>query len=252
MKGIAHKAIAILLLALPLGAAAQMGYVTTTVNMRAGPDSSYPMVARLPSGSAVNVAGCIASYAWCDVYAGNLRGFVYSSYIVYPYQSNQVPIYSYGPALGLPLITFSIGNYWDNYYRGQPFYNNRSYWYARPYHPPPPRFHNDWRPPPYHGKNYYYGDKGHGNNYHGDNNNYHGGNNNYHGSSSNNHGGSNNYHGSNNDNHGGNNNYRGGNDNRPPDNHGDHGGRDRPPSQGYHGDSRQPPPRNADGGEAGG
>ena len=62
----------------------------------------------------------------------------------YPYQSSVVPIYSYGPALGLPIITFSIGSYWDNYYRGRPFYGNRNYWYHRPYHPPAPRFANDW------------------------------------------------------------------------------------------------------------
>lgn len=156
------KLVAALLLAIPLGVAAQTAYTTRDVNVRAGPDSSYPLVARLQGGTAVSVGGCIESYTWCDVYVGNLRGFVYATYLAYPYQSNEVPIYSYGPALGLPLITFSIGNYWDDYYRGRPFYNRRSYWASRPYHPPPPRFGHDWRPPPYHGGGGHHG-RGHDN-----------------------------------------------------------------------------------------
>jgi uncharacterized protein YraI len=148
-----HKIVGILLVAIPLGAAAQTAYTTRAVNVRAGPDSSYPLVASLAPGTAVSVAGCLESYTWCDVYVGDLRGFVYASYLSYPYQSNRVPIYSYGPALGLPLITFSLGSYWDNYYRGRPFYNRRSYWEGRPYHAPPPRFGNNWRPPVYQGGN---------------------------------------------------------------------------------------------------
>ncbi|MEP7062282.1 MAG: SH3 domain-containing protein [Betaproteobacteria bacterium] len=148
-----HKIVGILLVAIPLGAAAQTAYTTRAVNLRAGPDSTYPLVASLAPGTAVSVAGCLESYTWCDVYVGDLRGFVYATYLNYPYQSNRVPIYSYGPALGLPLITFSLGNYWDNYYRGRPFYNRRSYWEARPYHAPPPRFGNSWRPPVYRGGN---------------------------------------------------------------------------------------------------
>jgi uncharacterized protein YraI len=157
MRFVRHLALAALV-ALPLAAAAQYGpvpgapgqyaYVTRDVNMRAGPDSSYPLVARLSSGTSVAVGGCLQSYTWCDVYTNDVRGWVYASYLAYPYQSSEVPIYSYGPALGLPIITFSIGSYWDNYYRGRPFYSNRSYWYGRHWTPPPPRFNPGWRPPP--------------------------------------------------------------------------------------------------------
>ncbi len=140
------------LLALLAGSAAAVqaqGYAvtTTTVNMRAGPDSSYPLVARVPVGTSLNVGGCITNFSWCDVYAGDLRGWVYGSYLSYPYQSSVVPIYSYGPALGIPIISFTIGSYWDNYYRYRPFYANRYTWYNRPWTPPPPR-PSSWRPPP--------------------------------------------------------------------------------------------------------
>ncbi|HXU52073.1 MAG TPA: SH3 domain-containing protein [Casimicrobiaceae bacterium] len=139
--------------AMPYGQPGQYAYTTRDVNMRAGPDPSYPLVARLPAGVNLAVGGCLQSYTWCDVYTNDVRGWVYASYLAYPYQSSEVPIYSFGPALGLPIISFSIGSYWDNYYRGRPFYSNRNYWYGRPYRAPPPRFHSDWRapsPPPPH------------------------------------------------------------------------------------------------------
>jgi len=146
-----HKVVALVMLLLPLGVAAQDAVTTRAVSVRAGPDSTYPLVATLAPGTSVSVGGCISAYTWCDVYTGDVRGFVYSSYLTYPYQSYQVPIYAYGPALGLPIITFALGDYWDHYYRGRPFYGRRSYWAARPWHEPPSRFGRDWHPPVFHG-----------------------------------------------------------------------------------------------------
>jgi uncharacterized protein YraI len=129
-------------LANPAAAWAQVAYTTTTVNIRAGPDREYPQVAWLPSDVAVNVIGCVDGYRWCDVAAGPNRGWVYAQFLSYPYQNQPVPIISGGAVLGLPLITFSIGPYWDSYYRGRPWYGNRSYWYNRPtpYYRPPPQY----------------------------------------------------------------------------------------------------------------
>lgn len=140
------------LLAVPVVAAAQVAYVGSDVNMRAGPDAGYPLVSWLPAGSTINVYGCVDGYSWCDVAAANgVRGWVNAAYINYPYQSSQVPIYSYGPQLNIPLVTFSIGTYWGNYYVGRPWYSNRNYWYG--YRPPPPRpgygpGYPGYRPPP--------------------------------------------------------------------------------------------------------
>jgi uncharacterized protein YraI len=136
-------------LALPAAAWAQVAYTTQAVNIRAGPDRQYPQVAWLPSGVSVNVIGCVEGYRWCDVAAGPNRGWVYAKFLAYPYQNQPVPIISGGAILGLPLITFSIGPYWDNYYRGRPWYGNRSYWYGRPtpYYRPPQYYQP--RPPVY-------------------------------------------------------------------------------------------------------
>jgi uncharacterized protein YraI len=139
-----------LLLGLPTAALAQLAYTTSTVNMRAGPDSSYPLVLRIFPGTQVNVFGCLDNWSWCDVGVGPDRGWVYAQYLGYPYQDQRVPIYGYGPTLGLPIVTFTIGPYWDNYYRNRPWWNQRNYWYQRPppyYRPPPPP---SYRPPSYH------------------------------------------------------------------------------------------------------
>ena len=140
--------------------------------MRAGPDVSYPQVAFLGRGVQVDVVGCAEGWQWCDVVAGPNRGWVSAGFLSYSYY-NQPTVISYGgPNLGIPLVSFSIGNYWDNYYRGRPFWNNRAYWYNhRVAHAPawraPAGWHgNDWRANNYgHGNNDWRGhDNGHGNN----------------------------------------------------------------------------------------
>ena len=118
-------------LALPGAAAAQTAYPTAAVNVRAGPDSAYPVVARVTPGAALTVFGCLGDWSWCDVAAGSNRGWVYAKFLGYPYQSRRVPIITHGPSLGLPIITFSIGPYWDSYYRSRPWYAKRSYWEHR-------------------------------------------------------------------------------------------------------------------------
>ena len=124
------------LLALPAVASAQsQAYTNITVNVRAGPASDYPVVTQLPGGVPVDVMGCISNYQWCDVAGPNLRGWVYAARLSYPYQGSNVPVMSYGTVIGLPIVTFSIGTYWGNYYRGRPWYGQQSRW---AHHPPPP------------------------------------------------------------------------------------------------------------------
>lgn len=112
---------------------AQEAYTTTQVNVRAGPAQDYPLVAQLAPGTPVTVVGCVSDYSWCDVIYGDIRGWAYANSLQYAYQSQQVPIYGYGAAIGLPIVTFSILSYWDNYYRSRPFYRDRPRWENRPY-----------------------------------------------------------------------------------------------------------------------
>jgi uncharacterized protein YraI len=153
----------------PVAASANLAITTQGVNMRAGPDTSYPQVAYLGPGMNVNVVGCIEGWQWCDVIAGPNRGWVYSGYLSYSYYDRPTLIAYGGPTLGIPLISFSIGPYWDNYYRGRPFWHQRSYWYnhrvarAPEWHAPPGWHGDDWRAHDGRGNDWRRHDNGRGN-----------------------------------------------------------------------------------------
>jgi uncharacterized protein YraI len=141
-------------LLVPALALAQTAYTNRGVNMRAGPNQEFPLVTYLGAGVPVYVNGCIEGYTWCDVTVGNERGWVYADYLSYPYNNQPVTVISGGPWIGLPIISFSIGPYWDNYYRYRPWYGNRYRYYDRPanwwYRAPPQRYSQPVvRPYPY-------------------------------------------------------------------------------------------------------
>jgi uncharacterized protein YraI len=122
---------------------AQWAYTAKEVNLRAGPQRDYPVVARLPGGVSISVAGCLRDYRWCDVLAGPHRGWVYAQNIVYPYQGTNVPVLTYGTLIGLGVVTFSVARYWDTHYVGRPWYRQRHAWVNRP----PPGYRPAARPP---------------------------------------------------------------------------------------------------------
>lgn len=110
---------------------AQQAFTTRTANVRAGPERDFPLVATLPPGASVYIAGCLSDYRWCDIDFGGGRGWVSSRSLQSNYGSTVVPLYSYGATLGLPIVTFSLFNYWDSYYRNRPFYRERPRWESR-------------------------------------------------------------------------------------------------------------------------
>ncbi len=149
------------MLALPASANAQVAYAQVAytaknVHLRAGPARDYPVVAILGSGVAVTVQGCMQDYSWCDVIAGELRGWVYAGNLVYSYQGANVPVIDYGAVIGFGVVTFIIGSYWHDHYIDRPWYRQMPQWshrppradvHPRPQHPGPhPR--NEQRPVP--------------------------------------------------------------------------------------------------------
>jgi len=128
--------LALALAAIPATSFAEMGYVSRQTDLRAGPATEYPVVAILQAGVSISVEGCLSDYTWCDVFAGPNRGWVYAANIVYPYQGTNVPVLTYGALIGLGIISFSIGDYWDHYYRGRSWYPQRQSWIDRSW----PRF----------------------------------------------------------------------------------------------------------------
>lgn len=112
----------------PAVASAATGYVTTNLNVRAGPSTRYPVVSVFGAGSRVDVIGCTSGPGWCDVRAGGVRGWVSANYLDLYYNSRRVHAPRYIGRVGVPTITFSIGTYWDHHYRDYDFYDD---WHRR-------------------------------------------------------------------------------------------------------------------------
>lgn len=131
------------LLTLCAGAGAQNAMTTTSADLYAGPDDSYPMVAQLDSDTPVQVYGCLDDWSWCDVGFEDARGWLYSPDITYAYQGGYVPLYQYAPSLGIAVVPFSLDVYWGHYYQGRPWFARRDDWghrgieHRRPLGPPP-------------------------------------------------------------------------------------------------------------------
>lgn len=112
-------------------ASAQNAYTSKPMNVRAGPNRDYPLVAQVDAGAPLDVHGCLDGWSWCDVSFDGNRGWMYGGGISFDYNGGRVPLYSYGPQLGLPIITFSLGTYWGQYYTGRPWYAQRTTWAHR-------------------------------------------------------------------------------------------------------------------------
>jgi uncharacterized protein YraI len=137
-------ALATLLAAPSTHAAEQAATITQSVNVRAGPDRFFPAVTWLLSGTPVTVVGCVESWRWCDVIYGRERGWVYTRQLGVASGGSVVTVRDGGPALGVPAITFSLGEYWDAHYRGRPWAANQAYWQTRWERRPEQQ---PWRPP---------------------------------------------------------------------------------------------------------
>jgi uncharacterized protein YraI len=87
------------------------------VNLRSGPDIDYPPVTVIPEGSELEIQGCTQGWEWCDVIAGNEgdRGWVAGNFIAYDYNNRPVLVSEYGGRVGVPIVSFTIGNYWGRY-----------------------------------------------------------------------------------------------------------------------------------------
>jgi len=146
MRSAFLPAAAVLALGLAAPAAAAPGFATSPAELRAGPGVEYPPVAFIPGGVPVEILGCLQGYDWCDVGYGPSRGWLPAGYLQYVYQNRGLPLVEYGPRFGVPVVGFSLGDYWGHHYRDRPWYAERDRWRGPPPRaefrgPPPP----DWR-----------------------------------------------------------------------------------------------------------
>jgi uncharacterized protein YraI len=115
------------LTAAPSHAAAANAYATGNVNMRAGPGVDYPRITTVQRNAAVTVYGCTRQWTWCDTEWRGYRGWVSANFLEFIHRGRRVQP-DYGPRIGLPIITFEFGPYWDRHYRGRSWYRDRDRW----------------------------------------------------------------------------------------------------------------------------
>ncbi|HDZ74417.1 MAG TPA: SH3 domain-containing protein [Aurantimonas coralicida] len=112
--------------ALPATAdAAARAIATADVNLRAGPSTRYPAVDVVGGGDRVRVYGCLENRSWCDVGYDGQRGWMSSNYLAYAGGSRRYTGERAIRAIEAPVISFSIGGYWDDHYRARRFYRER-------------------------------------------------------------------------------------------------------------------------------
>ena len=120
---------------LPLGSlttalAATSGISVTSVNLRAGPSTRYPVVTVLPRNASLAVYGCSADRSWCDIDWGGSRGWVAASYIQVFYRGQPTVLTaSVAPAVGIATVAFSVA-YWDAHYHAQPWHGHWNRYYV--------------------------------------------------------------------------------------------------------------------------
>lgn len=98
-------------------AIAQLDTTRRAVVVRAGPDSAFPQVARLPNASNLRVFGCTAGRQWCDILSGRTRGWIPPSDLS---QSSRLR--------DAPTLTFSVENYWNAHYRTRAWFSSMERW----------------------------------------------------------------------------------------------------------------------------
>jgi len=135
-----HALAACGLMALATDAMAAEAYLVDNTDLYAGPDVDYPQISSLPAGMPVSVYGCTSGWEWCDVQANQDRGWVSGEFLQYEYQNQRVILPSYGAQIGIPIVAFSLGVYWQEHYRSRPWYGQREEWSHRSFaHRAPPR-----------------------------------------------------------------------------------------------------------------
>lgn len=110
--------------------AAINGVAVTSVNLRAGPTTRYPVVIVMPQSASLAVYGCSGDRSWCDVSWSGARGWVAASYIQVFYNGRPTVLTaSIAPAVGIATVAFSVA-YWDAHYHSQPWHGHWNRYYG--------------------------------------------------------------------------------------------------------------------------
>jgi uncharacterized protein YraI len=96
--------------------------------LRAGPEQGYPQLRRIEQGQQVQLFGCLSDRSWCDVRLGQDRGWVSGPDLQAEFRGRRDSVANLYGEFQLGDRDFRIGDYWDDHYRQQPFYADRTRW----------------------------------------------------------------------------------------------------------------------------
>jgi uncharacterized protein YraI len=97
-----------------LAAAQTIAYAAPgTTNLRTGPGTQFPVIARVVGGSRVHVLGCLGDRSWCDVLVQDIRGWMYAGRLQFVYAGRRVYVPEYYAYFDAPVVRFDFG-YWDD------------------------------------------------------------------------------------------------------------------------------------------
>lgn len=126
-------ATAALVMGLGAGAAqAAEAVAVSTVNLRAGPSTSFPVVVKVQGGSALTTYGCLADYSWCDVGVAGVRGWMAAQYIQVIQSPGASPVLmtaAVAAGIGIAAVAFNQ-SYWNTHYVGRPWYGQWNRYYG--------------------------------------------------------------------------------------------------------------------------
>ncbi|HPE31446.1 MAG TPA: SH3 domain-containing protein [Parvularculaceae bacterium] len=101
------------------------GHVRTSLNMRAGPGTAFPVVMVLSRDVQVAIIGCLDDRTWCDIEYDGARGWVSGAYISVLIDGGYRPVRGSGARVVVSVLGWDIDDYWDNHYRRANFYSDR-------------------------------------------------------------------------------------------------------------------------------
>jgi uncharacterized protein YraI len=88
-------------------------------NMRAGPSTRYPVIARVAPGSRVYVLGCVRDYSWCEGVVQGVQGWITARRLEFLYAGRRVYVPDYYGYFDAPIITFRFDDDDDDRWRGR-------------------------------------------------------------------------------------------------------------------------------------
>lgn len=100
-------------------------YTVRATRLYSGPLRNYPSVRYVGRGVRVSMHGCLRDWSWCDVTYRANRGWVAGDDLRVSHNGRRRGI---AADMGVGVISFTFGSYWNTHYQGRRFYGERQRW----------------------------------------------------------------------------------------------------------------------------